>query len=87
MSIIFDVAGLIVILLAAYFLIKIISAPLRLIFKLLINAAGGLIILFLLNRIAGMFGDFLEINLLSCLLAGVFGFPGVIAVVIIQFLL
>ena len=46
----------------------------------------GLVILFLLNIVGSLFGFSIEINLISALVAGIFGFPGVVALVILQML-
>lgn len=68
-------------------LVRIISAPIKLIFKLLINTAIGFGILFLINLIGQNFGFTLEINLLHALIVGIFGIPGVVVLILLQFLL
>ncbi len=59
-------------------LIRILSAPIRGIIKFLLHAAFGYVLLF----IASFFGDFvgldIQINLLSAVIAGFFGVPGVV---------
>ena len=70
--------------LVIFVLIKILSAPIRLIFKLLINTAVGFLILFLVNLIGGYFGFSLEMNLINALITGIFGIPGVIVLILIQ---
>ncbi|MBQ3371873.1 MAG: pro-sigmaK processing inhibitor BofA family protein [Oscillospiraceae bacterium] len=68
-------------------LVRIISAPIKLIFKLLINTAIGFGILFLINLIGQNFGFTLEMNLLHALIVGIFGIPGVVVLILLQFLL
>ena len=68
-------------------LLKILTAPIKLIFKLLINAALGFVILFVFNFLGAFVGLTLDVNLLSCLAAGIMGVPGVILLVVLHFLL
>ena len=63
---------------AIYVLIKIIAAPIKKIFKLLLNAVCGLVLLFIANFIGGFFNFAIPVNLLTCIIAGAFGIPGVI---------
>ena len=63
---------------AVYVLIKIIAAPIKKIFKLLLNAVCGLVLLFIANFIGGFFNFAIPVNLLTCIVAGAFGIPGVI---------
>ena len=63
---------------AVYVLIKIIAAPIKKIFKLLLNAVCGLLLLFIANFIGGFFNFAIPVNLLTCIIAGAFGIPGVI---------
>lgn len=73
-------AGVVV---ALYVLIKILAAPIKLIFKLLINAVLGFLLLFLANFVGGFFDFSIPVNLLTCLISGVFGVPGVIFLVVV----
>ena len=63
---------------AIYVLIKIIASPIKKIFKLLLNAVCGLVMLFIANFIGGFFNFAIPVNLLTCIIAGAFGIPGVI---------
>ena len=69
-----------------FVLVKLISAPIRWIFKLLINALCGFVVLFLVNFFGQYFGITLEMNVFNALIAGIFGLPGVILLVLLQFL-
>lgn len=74
------IAGVVV---AGYVLFRILAAPVKLIFKLLINAAVGFLLLFLANFVGGFFNFIIPVNLITCVVAGVFGVPGVIFLVIV----
>jgi inhibitor of the pro-sigma K processing machinery len=66
---------------------KIAAAPIRLIFKLLLNALSGFMLLLLANLISGFFDFSVPINLLSCIVSGAFGIPGVALLILIQFIM
>ena len=68
-------------------LVKILSAPIRLIFKLLINTSVGFGILFVVNLIGSAFGFSREMNVMNALITGIFGIPGAIALIAAHFLL
>ena len=86
MEILYDIIIIAVFILAAYLLIKLISAPLKLIFKILLNALMGLITLFLFNIIGSFVGFTIDINFISALIAGIFGFPGVVVLAVLKLL-
>ena len=71
---------------ALYVLLKIVMAPIKWIFKLLLNALIGFVLLFLANLIGGFFNFSVPVNLISCLISGVFGIPGVIFLVMLKLL-
>ena len=71
---------------ALYVLLKIVMAPIKWIFKLLLNAVSGFVLLFLANLIGGFFNFSVPVNLISCLISGVFGIPGVIFLVMLKLL-
>ncbi len=71
---------------ALYVLLKIVMAPIKWIFKLLLNAVSGFMLLFLANLIGGFFNFSVPVNLISCLISGVFGIPGVIFLVMLKLL-
>ena len=68
---------------AVYVLVKILAAPVKLIVKLILNAAVGFGLLFLANFAGGFFNFAIPVNLITCLVAGFFGIPGVIFLVVI----
>ena len=73
------------VLVALYVLIRILAAPIKWIFKLLLNALTGFLLLFLANFISGFFDFSIPVNLVTCLVSGVFGIPGVIFLVVVIF--
>ena len=67
---------------SVYVLLRILAAPIKKIFKLLINAVCGFALLFLANLIGGFFDFSIPVNILTCVIAGAFGIPGVIFLVV-----
>ena len=70
-----------------YVLCKLLSAPLRLLGKLVINALVGALVLLLFNWIGGLFGLSIAINPLNALITGLLGAPGVILLLVLQWIL
>ena len=73
-------AGVIV---AIYVVLRMLAVPLKMVFKLVINAVIGYMMLFVANLVGGFFDFSIPIDLLTCLIAGVFGVPGVIFLVVV----
>ncbi len=65
-------------------LLKILSAPIRLAFKLLINAGFGFIILFIVNFFGDFVGISLGMNFINAIIIGLLGVPGVVLLIIIN---
>ncbi len=68
-------------------LIKILKTPIKWFFKLLLNMISGVVLLFLFNLVAGLFGAGLAINLVNVLVAGILGIPGIVLLVIFSLVL
>ena len=68
-------------------LIKVLSAPIRWIFKLLLNAGLGFVALWIVNFFGDFVGLSIDMSFLNCLIVGFFGVPGVILLSILSFLL
>lgn len=66
---------------------KIAAAPVKLIFKLLLNALSGFMLLLLANLISGFFDFSVPINLINCIVSGAFGIPGVALIIVIRLIL
>jgi inhibitor of the pro-sigma K processing machinery len=69
-------------LIVLYVIGKVVSLPMRLLWKLITNSIIGGIMLWVIN----LFGVGLQINLINALIAGVFGIPGVIGLIIYKFI-
>ena len=65
---------------------KLLSAPLKIVFKLLANAVVGAIVLVLINFIGGFFAFHIDLNFITALIAGALGVPEVIILAIIELL-
>ncbi len=72
------IGAVIVGIIAICILAKLIALPFRILWKLISNSIVGAVILWILSLI----GVPVQIHFLSALIAGLFGLPGVIAVVI-----
>ncbi len=83
MEMLYTVLLIAAVVVAAYVLIKILAAPIKKIFKLLINAVCGFALLFLANFVCGFFDFSIPVNILTCIIAGAFGIPGVIFLVVV----
>lgn len=79
------VAVIAVIFLLIFF--KLLGSSIKWIFKFLLNAISGFIILFLVNLVGGIIGIGLDLNWINALVAGVFGTPGVVVLLIIKYLI
>jgi len=64
--------------------LRLFLAPLRLTLKLLINGGVGLVCLWLTNLISGFTGIIFPINMVTILIAGFFGLPGIGLLALIQ---
>lgn len=67
-------------------LVRILAAPIKLVFKLLLNALCGFLLLIVVNIISGFFDFSIEINLINTLIAGCFGIPGALLLVLLKLL-
>ncbi|MCL1829199.1 MAG: pro-sigmaK processing inhibitor BofA family protein [Oscillospiraceae bacterium] len=64
---------------------KIIKIPLRLAFKLAVNTVSGFVTLFILNFIGGFVGLSLALTPINAVVAGVFGLPGIVLLLILKY--
>ena len=67
--------------------IRIIRLPLKWMAKGALHAAVGFVALFVLNFIGSWVDLHLEVNLVNCLITGIFGVPGVIILLVIKYIL
>jgi inhibitor of the pro-sigma K processing machinery len=70
-----------------YLVVKIFSWPIKMLVKLLINGVLGAILLVLVNFVGSGFGISLGINAFTALIAGFFGVPGVIFLIVLKLFL
>ena len=84
MVILSDILFLILSAVGIFLLIKILTAPIRWIFKLLLHAALGYLTLLVFNLVGGFFNFELPMTFLNSVIAGVFGAPGVIVLTVIR---
>lgn len=82
------------VIMAAFFLLVILFIvaqvflkPLKLLWKVLFNSALGLILLLVVNYVGAFFGFKVGINIITVLIAGFLGIPGLILLVCFQLLL
>ncbi|WP_040215237.1 pro-sigmaK processing inhibitor BofA family protein [Clostridium polynesiense] len=69
---------------ALVLIVKLFSWPIKILVKLLINGVLGAILLWLVNLFGQMFGLQIGINAATALIAGFFGVPGVIFLIIFK---
>lgn len=66
---------------------KLLILPIKIVWKLAVNALIGGITLLLINFIGGFFGLYIQINIITALIAGILGVPGVVMILILQYIL
>lgn len=70
-----------------FIVLKILTLPMKIIIKLLINGVVGGAIILVINLIGVNFGFTLDLNWITALIVGILGVPGVVIVAILQFIL
>ncbi|MCD3217991.1 pro-sigmaK processing inhibitor BofA [Clostridium botulinum C] len=70
-----------------YVVVKLLAWPIKILYKLIINGVLGVVLLLIVNFIGGNIGITIGINPWSVLIAGFFGIPGVIFLIIFKFFL
>lgn len=63
---------------------RILVKPLRLLVKILFNSLVGLLLLVAFNFVGGMIGLTIPVNIVTVLLTGFLGIPGLIVLILIQ---
>jgi len=79
----FYVLGLVLL----YFTGWLLLAPLKILFKLIINAVVGGLVLWGLNLVGGLVSVSIAINPVTALIVGFFGVPGVIMLLMLKVIL
>lgn len=67
-------------------LLRLLLIPMKLVFRLLLHAGCGLLCLWILNSIARFTGVLFPINIVTILIAGILGIPGMGLMAIAQLL-
>lgn len=67
-----------------YVIVKVFSWPIKILFKLIMNAVLGVVLLVIVNLIGSYFGFSIGINAVTALIAGFLGIPGVIFLIIFK---
>ena len=65
-------------------ILKILAVSTKTIMTLLWNGIAGLILLFVFNLVGGIFGLQVEVNALNSIVAGIFGIPGIIVLLLLK---
>lgn len=79
-----DIILLIVAVLVGILVLKLIFGSLKKIIALVINSIFGVILLMITNYFGAYFGITVGINILTALIAGILGIPGVILIILFQ---
>lgn len=83
-----ELIGIIILaVIAAALVHKLLTAPIRLMGKLLINGLVGFVALFFLNFAGNIVGLSLGINWFNAIIVGAFGAPGVVLLLLLKYLL
>ncbi|MGI6113422.1 MAG: pro-sigmaK processing inhibitor BofA family protein [Mahellales bacterium] len=61
--------------------------PLRVVFRVLLNVLIGIVVLIVLNLVGQYVGVSVAVNLYNAALIGILGVPGIILVLLLQFIL
>lgn len=70
-----------------YILAQVIVKPIKLLWKLLLNSGIGLLLLMLTNYVGNYFDFSVPINLITVLITGFLGVPGILLIICFKLLL
>lgn len=79
--------ALMILLIVGLILFRVFKVPIKILGKLLINSIIGGLALFLLNFVFGLLGFTIAINVFNAVFVGILGIPGLITLIILQFIL
>ncbi|MBU5486510.1 pro-sigmaK processing inhibitor BofA family protein [Clostridium sp. MSJ-11] len=65
-------------------IVKVFSWPLKMLIKLIINGVMGAVLLLLINTVGSLFNFSIGINAVTAIIAGFFGVPGVIFLILFK---
>ena len=81
-----NIIWFIIAILCLYLVVKFFKWPFKILWKLIVNGVLGVILLLLVNLVGHSFGIAVGINVVTALIAGFFGVPGVIFLIIFSLL-
>ncbi len=81
-----NIVYFIIAVLAIFVIGKIFAWPFKILINLIINGIMGGILLYLINLFGSSFGLIIPINAITALIAGFLGIPGVLFLVIVNYL-
>lgn len=67
-------------------IVKLFSWPMKKILKLLFNIVIGLILILIVNSFGGKYGILIPFNNITALISGLLGIPGVICLIILNYI-
>ncbi|KUG02553.1 inhibitor of pro-sigmak processing bofa [hydrocarbon metagenome] len=70
-----------------YLIAQVFLKPIKLLWKLIINSAVGVMLLLIINFIGAYFSFILPVNLITILIAGFLGIPGLMLLICFQLLM
>ena len=79
-----NILALLIPVVVGFLVLKFVMSQIGCLWKLIVNSLSGFLCLWLLNLAAGITGIVFEINLITCLLVGFLGIPGIILLVLGQ---
>ena len=71
---------------AVLVIVKLLSWPFRKMIKLVINIALGLVMIWIVNAFGGPLGIYIPFNMITALVSGILGVPGVICLIILNYI-
>ncbi len=81
-----NIISLVVPVLVGLLIFNVVKSQIGCIWKIVVNSLSGFVCLWLLNLLSGFTGITLPINLVTCLITGFLGIPGIILLVLGQLL-
>lgn len=71
---------------AVLIIVKILAWPLKKILKLVLNIVLGLVMIWVVNSFGGGIGIYIPFNIVTALVAGLLGLPGVICLIVLNYI-
>lgn len=71
-------------LLILYIILRVLSAPVKWILRLILNVFTGVLGLLAVNLVGGFFGFEIAINIVTAFIVGFFGVPGIFLLVLLK---